>query len=113
MRYLITRTPDPFRPVKCTVIDNTGERELVPMGRHSYRFDYGNGGIQAAELALAILADYFGEEISDNAIWSGYLHSWDIQHKFIWKFLAERGEYSEFEITELQVALFCMAEVSV
>ena len=113
MRYRITRTPDMFLPVKCTVIDHTGESELVPTSRHSYRFDYGSGGIRAAELALTILADYFGEEISVNAIWAGYLHSWDLQHEFKWKFLAERGEYSEFEIDEMELALFCMQEVSV
>jgi len=113
MLYRITRTPDMFRPVKCTVIDHTGERELVPTNWHSHGFDYGGSGTQVAELALTILADYFEEEISDNAVWAGYLRSWDLQYEFMWKFLAERGAYSEFEIDEFELALFCMQEVSV
>lgn len=113
MFYRIVRTPDLFRPVQCTVIDHTGERDLVPTGRHSYRFDYGRGDIRAAELALTILADFFDEEINDNAAWGGWLRSWDLQYAFMWKFLVDRGAYSEFEITELQLALFCMAEVGV
>ncbi len=108
MIYKITRTN---ANVTCTVIDHNGEKELDPIGWHSSEFNYGYGGSGPAELALAILADWFDESINLNNIWSGHNQAWDLHQDFKWTFLADHVDVSEFLIDELQMSMFCFKAV--
>ena len=112
MRYRIIRHPYALaRPVFCTAIDHEGEKDINPIGWHSNEFEFGYGGSGPAELALAILADWFGERISIANMHESSI-AWDLHQEFKWRFIATQFE-DEFEIDEMELALFCFAEVSV
>ncbi len=111
MRYKINRYSYAVaRPVSCIVIDHTGEKEIHPIGWHSNEFEYGYGGSGPAELALAILVDYFDERMGPSDIrWAS--QAWALHFDFKRQIIAVHQE-EEFEIDEMEVALFCFAEVS-
>ena len=66
-------------------------------------FEFGYGGSGPADLALSILADYFGEQPTDKAVYHGRCKCWRPHQDFKWRFISPQQEAS-FEITEDEIA---------
>jgi len=108
MRYQIVRLLE-TGDVICAAIEDGNEKQIKPIGWHGPDFNFGYGGSGPAELALAILADYFGEPLRKSTIWSGGSKAWEYHQDFKWQFLAGSVEGCPwFEIKDTEIAAFCM-----
>ena len=82
--YTITRTPEGVNahadavPLRHVIVHS-------PTG-----FEYGYGGSGPADLALSILADYFGEQPSEYDRNTGNGHCFKFHQPFKWKFIASQ-----------------------
>lgn len=108
MHYQIIRIMETGEVV-CNAIEDGNEKQIKPIGWHCPEFNFGHGGSGPAELALAILADYFGEPLRKSTIWSGDSKAWTYHQDFKWQFLAGSVDRCPwFEIKDTEIAEFCL-----
>ncbi len=96
--YKVERTGG-LRSVVATV-DGQPLRHIVHHSPTGFEFGYGGSG--PADLALSILADYFGEKPSEKAIYHGRCKCWKPHQDFKWRFVSPQ-QGNSFEITEDEI----------
>jgi len=96
--YKVERRAEKGGPVG--VIATVNGQPLIHIVHHSPTgFEFGYGGSGPADLALSILANYFGEEPSEKALYHGRCKCWKPHQDFKWRFIAPQ-QGNSFEITE-------------
>lgn len=70
---------------------------------HSEGFEFGYGGSGPADLALSILADYFGEKPTRDQLYRGDCKCWRLHQPFKWTFIAG-PDRNELTITDAEIA---------
>ncbi len=88
---------------KVFVVENGRPEPLHHVVYHSPNgFEWGYGGSGPADLALSILADYFGEKPTKTQLYRGHCRCWQHHQDFKWVFIAAAGTQG-FTITEKQI----------
>lgn len=110
MYYSIVRKPD--QNVVCNVVEGAKQNPVLPIGWHGSEFNFGYGGSGPAELALAILTDYFDENLNAATVYAKRSKAWDLHQDFKWAFLAGSvADKEDFTIEEKQISEFCMKTI--
>jgi hypothetical protein len=97
---------DEIGDCKVFVIDTaTGQSQpLRHVVHHSPAgLEWGYGGSGPADLALSILADYFGEQPTKDELYRGECKCWPPHQPFKWAFIGP-ADRAGFELTEAQIA---------
>lgn len=89
---------------RVTVAEFSRRRMLEHVIYHSPTgLEWGYGGSGPADLALSILADYFGERPTRRALELGEPRAWKLHQAFKWRFIAT-AEREGFRIKAQQIA---------
>lgn len=91
------------------VEEETMRYPLFHVAHHSPTgFEAGYGGSGPADLALSILADYFGERPSRKQLYHGEPRCWKFHQGFKWAFVAKFPRDKEWRLPadEIRVWLF-------
>lgn len=101
-RYQVSRTPT-------GIVVLVNGQPLPHVIYHSPTgFEWGYGGSGPADLALSILADYFGEHPATETVATGSYKCWALHQLFKWERIGP-APHEGFEITDGEIAAFVNA----